>query len=133
MEKKCSKCGIQKPITDFHHRKQNNDGYSGVCKQCRYKYNYEDKYPRSALDLKLRKDYGITLADYDIMFEQQCGVCAICGKPQPKQFHRLAVDHDHVTGKVRGLLCQSCNGMLGLAKDNITTLCDAIKYLEAVA
>ena len=130
----CSKCKTEKSIIEFYHRKKSKDGFSGVCKKCRYKYNYEEKYPRPALELKLKRDYGISLIEYDKMFEQQGGVCAICGKSQPQQFHRLAVDHDHKTNKVRGLLCQSCNGMLGLAKDNIVTLSNAIKYLvSAVA
>lgn len=129
----CSKCKIEKSTIEFYHRKDSKDKLNGVCSGCikkhRYKYRWEDKYKKSSLDYKLRKDYNITLDQYDKLFEQQKGLCAICGKPQPVKFHRLAVDHDRKTNKVRGLLCQSCNGMLGLAKDDVTTLSNAIKYL----
>jgi len=130
MKKICSKCSVEKDISDFGRRTRNRDGYNGVCKKCRYCYKYSEKYKRSALNTKLKADYGITLREYDEMLEEQKGVCAICGNPQPPKFFRLAVDHCHKTGKVRGLLCQSCNGMLGLAKDNIEVMLNAIKYLS---
>jgi len=61
----------------------------------------------SARERYLQKKYGLTLTDYDGMLTRQDGLCAICRKP-PKKI-RLAVDHDHKTGKVRGLLCGFCN------------------------
>lgn len=70
-----------------------------------------EQFERSKRDLHYRKKYNITLIQYEQMFEAQGGVCAICGKPPGK--HALHVDHNHVTGKVRGLLCFSCNGALG--------------------
>ncbi len=137
MKKKCSRCGTTKNLSDFYKRKDSKDGHNGVCSKCikkyRYKYRYSDKYKKSTLDYGLRKKYNITLVEYDVMFKEQGGVCKICGKKQLEKFHRLAVDHDHKTGKVRGLLCQACNGMLGLAKDDITTLSNAIKYLVVAA
>jgi len=133
MKKKCSKCLKIKSIKLFNCRKDSKDGYNGKCKACIkkycYKYKHSDKYTDQTLDLSLRKKYGINLDMYNEMLEKQNGVCAICGHPQPPQFFRLAVDHCHKTGKVRGLLCQSCNGMLGLAKDNIEVLAEAIEYL----
>jgi hypothetical protein len=59
----------------------------------------------------LKKRYGITLDDYDAMFKKQKGLCMLCGKPEKNKRH-LHVDHDHVTGKVRGLLCGVCNRAL---------------------
>ena len=59
-----------------------------------------------------KSKFNITLDDYDRMFEEQKGVCAICGQPQ-KSSRRLAVDHNHITGKIRGLLCTVCNTDLG--------------------
>ena len=76
---------------------------------------------------QLLKNYGIYLEQYENILNQQNGVCAICKKVQTKR--RLAVDHDHVTGLVRGLLCTSCNVGLGLLKDDCTLLNEAIKYL----
>lgn len=76
----------------------------------------------------LRK-YGLRPEDYDTLLDNQNGVCAICSEP-PKPGRRLAVDHDHTTGEVRGLLCSPCNTALGLFKDRIRLLAAAIVYLE---
>ncbi len=73
-----------------------------------------------------RKLYGIDDADWQGLLEAQDGRCGICGE-QPG--HTLCVDHDHVTGRVRGLLCRECNHMLGNARDNIATLHAAVSYL----
>ena len=59
------------------------------------------------------KYYGITIKDYNRMFMEQKGCCAICGKHQSEQKNTLAVDHDHKTGEVRSLLCSRCNSQLG--------------------
>jgi hypothetical protein len=90
-------------------------------------------HPDARRDYNLRKNYGISSADYDRMLEGQDGRCAICRSDQPggrtKYFH---VDHCHSTNKVRGLLCMPCNIMLGQADDNIDTLNNAINYLNSV-
>lgn len=66
--------------------------------------------------------YGISLTEYERRLEEQNGCCAICGKPETRVLFgrvcRLAVDHDHETGQVRGLLCSRCNCFLGLIDDN---------------
>jgi type I site-specific restriction-modification system R (restriction) subunit len=72
------------------------------------------------------RKYGITKMDYETMYLKQEGKCLICKKEVP----HLSIDHDHKTGKVRGLLCGSCNSMLGHAHDNIDSLKNAITYLE---
>ena len=69
-------------------------------------------YRRRLLEGCLR-NYGLTLADWDAMMERQKGLCALCFRPQPVKMSRLFVDHDHKTGRVRGLLCHACN--IGLA------------------
>lgn len=80
--------------------------------------------------------YGITREQYNQMLEQQNGVCAICGKEEStchgitKKITNLAVDHNHKTGKVRGLLCSYCNKALGGFKDNEEFLIKAIEYLK---
>jgi hypothetical protein len=78
--------------------------------------------------LKLKYKYGMTLTEYDAMFAEQGGVCAICKRPQIDG-RRLAIDHDHRTGAVRGLLCNPCNQMLGAVGDNSLSLVNAIGYL----
>jgi hypothetical protein len=81
----------------------------------------------------LMKAYGITIAQYEAMLQTQGGVCAICSGPPAstngkKHFH---VDHDHVTGKVRGLLCGNCNQGIGKFKDDGELLFKAAAYLKA--
>lgn len=65
----------------------------------------------------LKADYSITIEEYDIMFEEQEGVCKICGNKETRKnqhgIKRLAVDHNHITGKIRGLLCSCCNMAIG--------------------
>ena len=76
--------------------------------------------------------HGIDLHDYDTMLDEQNYRCAICGSEESNNPHRehFYIDHCHKTGKVRGLLCNHCNVMLGQAKDNISILHNAINYLE---
>jgi hypothetical protein len=86
---------------------------------------------------KLLKCFGITLDDYNTMLAGQNGVCAICGNSEISFDKRtgntrsLSVDHNHQTGQIRGLLCGKCNKMIGLAKDTIKILEQAINYLKS--
>lgn len=81
-----------------------------------------------------RKQYGITTAEYNILFEVQNGLCAICNQKEEakKQYgvKRLSVDHCHSTGKVRGLLCYNCNFAIGFFRDNSEVMEQAIKYIK---
>jgi hypothetical protein len=79
--------------------------------------------------------YGITEEDYNIMLKVQRGVCLVCGKAETAKNRRggirkLSVDHDHKTGKVRGLLCHTCNSLLGLSKESTELFLGLIAYLE---
>lgn len=80
----------------------------------------------------LRIKYGLTPEAYDAILQVQNGVCAICGGLNPGKTadHSLAVDHSHVSGKIRGLLCIKCNAGLGSFDDNIERMKKAIAYLE---
>ena len=131
----CTKCKREYPATGDHFppNKKSSDGLSSWCRECGRKLNkawrtskkgkskykainkrYEKTKKGKALirAMNLKYNYGITLAQYDEMFNDQNGVCAICGLPSIS--HRLSVDHDHKTGKVRGLLCHPCNMSLGV-------------------
>ena len=83
---------------------------------------------------RAQKKYGITIEEQEDMLRKQSGKCKICGKDiylfGDTKSNTAHVDHDHKTGKVRGLLCQECNTGLGKFCDNIEYLKNAIKYLE---
>jgi hypothetical protein len=83
------------------------------------------------LNYHIKSNYGIELKDYDVMLENQKGICAICSSEPPNHHKkRLNIDHCHTTGKIRGLLCDACNRALGLFKDSPDVLIKAINYLE---
>lgn len=86
-----------------------------------------DKIKRTNRAVQMKRKYGISIDVYDTLFEKQKGVCAICHNP-PKT-KNLFVDHDHTTGKIRGLLCSPCNFALGAFRDQVGYLKRAIKYL----
>ena len=77
----------------------------------------------------LAKKYNLTVPEYEAMKSRQNGLCAICERV-PSSVRGLFVDHDHATGKVRGMLCCTCNAILGMARDNETILSNAIAYLR---
>ena len=77
---------------------------------------------------KLKRNYGITIEQYDALLVKQNGLCAICQNVSGRK--KLSVDHDHQTGKVRGLLCNPCNLSLGGFKDRSKLLAQAIIYLD---
>lgn len=90
--------------------------------------------PRAMRIHVLRYKYGLTKEQYDEMFSWQNGVCAICKRPETavmgKKVMELAVDHCHTSGKIRGLLCSTCNTALGSFRDDIQVMESALKYLE---
>lgn len=177
--KQCTKCLKQKPYSDFHKKKQINDGYAYHCKECVRSYDSKEHdskrvYPKKYLDGKMHcrscneyfdkdkftmrkgntarcndcailyqhtrtvKKHGITYDKYLEIFNSQNGKCKICKLEEQSYRSRLSIDHDHACcpgynscGKcIRGLLCSSCNMILGNAKDNVDILKAAIKYLQ---
>ncbi len=96
----------------------------------KYKASYENYNAKNSEDRarkRLERIYGITMENYLALYDEQGGVCAICKKSITKK--RLCVDHDHKTGKIRGLLCSYCNTGIGLFRDDLALLNSAIKYL----
>jgi hypothetical protein len=77
------------------------------------------------------KQFGLTQEDYDKMLHSQNGHCAICGNGTNGNKKNFCVDHDHETGKVRGLLCHNCNVSVGLMKESPLLLRKAAEYLES--
>lgn len=83
------------------------------------------------LIVELPSRYGITKDEYRLLYFQQAGVCAICHKPERTERNTLlSVDHDHVTNRVRGLLCSQCNRAIGLLQDDPQVLRAAARYIE---
>ena len=139
--KTCTVCKQELPFSNFHKLKKSKDGHGYRCRTCdyecrkKYRCNADPEY-RRILERRqnLKQKYGITIAEYDSMLDSQNGVCAICGGVQtvPDTFKSrdLSVDHDHHTGKVRGLLCNNCNRGLGFLGDTVESLSKALGYLK---
>jgi hypothetical protein len=106
-------------------------------KQRTYARNYKRKKaledPQGTRDSwlrwKIKSHYGLDWDAYQNLIAEQNGRCAICDDVASGKY-RLAIDHDHDTGAIRGLLCGSCNGGMGLFKDNIARLLKAVEYLR---
>ena len=133
--KKCRVCHQQKSKTDFYKcgRKGGNpEARHTECKECakaRVKARHEAD-PDKARDAHLKRTYGISLADFNRMVLSQGNKCACCGTNEPGgRFDQWCVDHDHVTGKVRELLCKDCNIILGLVEDSPEHLQRLINYI----
>jgi len=129
--------GRNKPATQAAYyrrwRVENRDAYLKG-KRSWYERNREREIHRR-WTATLRREYGLTEADYEAMLEAQPGLCAICREPERaasnERIKRLCVDHDHDTGRVRGLLCHACNAAIGLIRGDAGTLRRAAEYLEA--
>lgn len=100
---------------------------------------WRKKHPNYEFERRLRREFGILLEDYQRLFSNQKGVCAICKQPErrtdprTKACSRLAVDHDHTRKKIRGLLCYRCNTAIGMFREDPLLLRTAKHYLEAAS
>jgi len=94
------------------------------------KRKYDAEHKREAKNRNLMRKYGISIEDYDVLFKTQGGKCGGCLISQKKLNIPLCVDHDHKTGKVRGLLCSPCNRLLGQLKDSPEVLIRLANYLK---
>lgn len=135
--KHCTKCKKQKPLSEFYKDKRFKVGRQSHCKSCKTKYQKEYRDAAHNRNTVLKKKYGITFEEYDKINKKQKGLCAICGLPEKSRNRygkkRLAVDHNHQTNKVRGLLCRNCNlgiGLLNVDNFGILNFQKVIEYLE---
>lgn len=142
-EKFCKSCNSTKPIVDFQRRRLQEVWENVSCNLCVRAFNRKckaewlaqreqrklNKLNYDYRDATLKKKYGITGKQYDQMLKQQGGVCKICQQKCSTK-RKLAVDHDHGSGAVRGLLCFQCNSAIGKLKDSVTLLRRAADYLE---
>ncbi len=143
--KRCTGCNEEKSLTLFGFDKRPGRGQYARCKDCRkaelqvYRENNREKvreYERAQYALKphkrsrhLKSKYGITHAQYELLLAHQLGKCKICDRSAELLKQTLAVDHDHSTGAIRGLLCAECNRLLGCARDRPDVLDSARRYL----
>lgn len=127
--RKCLNCLEIKSFDDFHNHKSATHGKQYTCKNCSNKPKIRsENYKKNKRSHQLKSAFGINLEEYEILSQSQNNVCAICKTNNTNK--RLAVDHCHKTGKIRGLLCGKCNTGIGLMQDNIHILQSAINYLE---
>lgn len=130
--KVCIFCKEEKPVSEFY--KSNVRYYQKECKTCcrerKYAWHKTKNGKLSSTNTKLKQRFGITLDQYNKMYEEQEGKCLCCGATESEFGHRLAVDHCHTTGKIRGLLCKRCNVALGNLKENKETILNLFKYVE---
>ena len=125
----CSNCKADKPEEEFALDPTRKRGRYYWCKECNRIRNRTIYYPKNAHKHRakhLKRNYGLSIEDYEVLYKQQKGLCKIC----ECSFDRLDVDHDHSTGNIRGLLCQNCNRGLGMFNESSYNLRSAINYLD---
>lgn len=108
-----------------HYRKIHNTDVNLYMREYNKKYRKDN--PLKYRNTKLKQNYGISLEEFNMLLGKQNGLCAIC-----KINKGTHVDHSHDTKKVRGILCNNCNAGIGMLKDNINFLANAITYLENI-
>lgn len=141
--KYCSICEQQKPATREHWypNRGGKDGLRSWCKLCTNKDNRarekrsKEKWANTRKNGYLKQHYGISLEDYQKLLEIQGGKCKVCQTTDSgrKTSKFLSVDHCHKTGKVRGIVCSTCNSIIGFiekTQDIKTTLKNLNAYLE---
>jgi hypothetical protein len=154
--KQCTNCKATKPLAEFSNDKHRKDGLNLWCKSCQkaaasvyyvknkvkqrrreyYQENFEE-ISKKQKEIRTRTrgwQFGLEPGAYEKLFTEQKGLCKICRKPETKKNQwgnvSLSVDHDHDTGKVRGLLCNRCNLGLGYFQDDTEALTSAVSYLR---
>jgi hypothetical protein len=148
-EKLCKGCFKVKPLDEFHRHKSPRDGRQGRCKACQvagiranhqnnprkhaaYNREWDRRNPDKKADTQLKSRLGLAHGTYATMLATQDGKCGICDttKPGGNTWKRFPVDHDDITGQVRGLLCNSCNNGIGRFRHDPILLQKAISYLS---
>ncbi len=156
--KKCVKCKVEKDLNNFSPHKRYKYNVINECKSCRvvitkdlnnknrekyletnrknsakFRALNRDKYNLSTkMSIYKKLGVSITKEEYLKLYEQQEGKCKICNMIPSGHKKSLCLDHDHITLKVRGLLCDNCNTALGKFKDNVELLQNAINYLNYI-
>ena len=145
--KRCNKCAKVLHLSSFSKHTHAPDGKRYTCRSCSslesrsrrlkkpeqyssYYHEYKRRPEvRSRVHAQAIARYGLTPNDYQVLLDSQDSQCAICGSTHSSD-KKLVVDHDHVTGEVRGLLCHKCNRALGVFGDTVQGLERALRYLK---
>lgn len=137
--KLCPTCNEDLPVTRFPKNRSKPDGYASQCGSCRngkvtpdYGLNRRRKKTREdrQIGYQIKRKYGLGVCELTRMRIECSDRCGICGEPELKN-QRLSIDHDHETGRIRGLLCSACNLGLGSFRDNTKRLESAIHWLAS--
>lgn len=162
MEKFCTQCKTSLPLENFANNKNSKSSKNYYCKMCdnirsreyfrnnrelkrAYQAKYREKnrekiretcrgkYEQSYIQ-QVKSKYGISAEDYYNILDHQRDSCLVCLKlfTYDSKSNKPHIDHDHKTGKVRGILCNHCNAALGQARDSIPILKNMIKYIEDI-
>jgi len=145
----CNGCKEWRSKGDFNKDPKSPDTLHYRCRLCRKKYRrqqevkertsvYNKKYAEQNPELMKAKDrknslkrfWNMTPEQFEALKEKQGGTCALCNKTESNPHKNLCIDHDHTTGKIRGLLCDNHNRAMGLFKDSIEDMEKAIQYLK---
>lgn len=129
--KTCRSCNTSKSTAEFNKLSSSKDGLKDVCRLCQKSYNNKYLLSGKKRNSELKAKYGVPREVLDKMYVVQEGKCAICGEFKTEYNKRggLYIDHCHQTNIVRGLLCNSCNVVIGMAKEDTSILLKAIEYL----
>ncbi len=155
LARKCRFCGITKPNEEFHlnglRRKDGTSAPRTDCKSCstevhrkyvadkkdrinaKRRFNYQNNVrglKTRLSDYSVKKLYNLTPQAYQALLNKQGGACRVCRVKRNEITRRFDVDHDHETGKIRGLLCLNCNRAIGLLKESSSILRRAARYLD---
>lgn len=139
----CSNCRRVFSLDRFQKNRTKADGLQEACRKCvnqrskeyrkknrtrinesQRKYNHSER----GWSARLKHAYGITLKKHKQIYLKQNGCCGICGKAVA--YNKIDTDHDHELGKIRGLLCRTCNMGLGYFEDNLKGVMRAVRYLQ---
>jgi hypothetical protein len=139
MKQLCNYCSTEKELEDFKKQSKKVSGKACICKECHnrkqreryaadptFRKNNTPEKKRHRRDYIYKRLYGITILEYEYLYDTQGGKCLICGKYQD----RLYVDHDHEKKTVRGLLCIQCNSAIGLIYERVDLLERMIGYIN---
>lgn len=139
LTKRCTTCAQVKPLTEYY-RARGATSYRPSCKTCTSAKRREAYRRLGGSDVPyaqlLKREYDMSLAQYNAMVRKQAGRCAVCRRAETVrsrstgEIRRLSVDHDHVTGAIRALLCQRCNLLVWALEDNHIAIASIRAYVE---